>query len=197
MQIILILRNFAAEFRQALPKEGTNRSLFCLYVPNIQSIMEITERIRLLLEEFYKTQELFSDCYTVDVELKPGQKLFVFADADSNMDFEKCRKISRFLESHIDTQGWLGETYVLEVSSPGIGRPLKFFRQYAKNIGRNVEVTLLDKSKHQGILKAADEQRIVLEQTIKEKEGKKNVSKQIEMPLPFEQIEKTIVKISF
>jgi ribosome maturation factor RimP len=160
--------------------------------------MELTERIQQLLEEKYTTDEDFADCFTVEVELKPASKLYVFIDSDSAMDFEKCRKISRYLEGHIDTNGWLGEKYLLEVSSPGITRPLKFLRQYLKNAGRNVEVTLLDKTKQTGTLKHADEHQVVLAQTITERdEKKKKITKDIELSIPFDQIEKTIVKLAF
>jgi ribosome maturation factor RimP len=159
--------------------------------------MELTERIAQLLEEKYTTDEAFADCFTVDLELKPGQKLYVFADSDSGMSFEKCQKLSRFLESHLDTNGWLGEKYLLEVSSPGIGRPFKFLRQYRNNLGRTVEVTLLDKSRQTGVLKDADENRIVIAQKVVEKEGNKKREVEKEMEIAFPQIEKTVVKIAF
>ncbi len=159
--------------------------------------MELTERIAQLLEEKYATDEAFADCFTVEIELKPGQKLYVFADSDSGMTFEKCQKISRFLESHLDTNGWLGEKYVLEVSSPGLGRPLKFLRQYLKNLGRNVEVTRKDKTRIAGLLKAADETQVIVSQKVIEREGKKKKEVEIETAIPFEQLEKTIVKPAF
>jgi len=160
--------------------------------------MELTERIEQLLEEKYTTDEIFADCFTVEVELKPASKLYVFIDSDSGMDFEKCRKISRYLESHIDTNGWLGEKYLLEVSSPGLSRSLKFLRQYHKNAGRNVEVTLKDNNRHVGILKSADEHQITLQQTVTERrKKKKKITKDIELLIPFEQIEKTIVKPTY
>lgn len=157
--------------------------------------MELTERIARLLEEKYAADEVFADCFTVEIELKPGQKLFVFADSDSGMTFEKCQKISRFLESHLDTNGWLGDKYVLEVSSPGIGRPLKFLRQYHKNLGRAIEVSLSDKTQQVGVLKSVDDQQIVLAQTVIEKEGKKKKEVPVETPIPFDRIEKAVVKI--
>lgn len=159
--------------------------------------MELTERIAQLLEEKYATDEAFADCFTVDVELKPGQKLYVFADSDSGMSFEKCQKLSRHLESHLDTNGWLGEKYLLEVSSPGIGRPFKYLRQYRNNLGRTVEVTLLDKTRQTGILKDADETRVLIAQKVIEKEGNKKKEVEKEMEIPFPQIEKTVVKIAF
>ncbi len=39
--------------------------------------MEVTERIAQLLEEKYSTDEVFADCFTVEIELKPGQKLCI------------------------------------------------------------------------------------------------------------------------
>lgn len=159
--------------------------------------MELTARIAQLLEEKYASDEAFADCFTVEIELKPGQKLFVFADSDSGMTFEKCQKLSRYLEQHLDENNWLGDKYLLEVSSPGIARPLKFLRQYRKNLGRTVEVTMTDKTSKTGVLKEADEQRIVLEQKVTERDGKKKTETIMETPVPLEQIEKTIVKIAF
>jgi ribosome maturation factor RimP len=159
--------------------------------------MEIIEKIAQLLEEKYADDEAFADCFTVEIELKPGQKLYVFADSDSGMNFEKCQKISRYLESHLDANGWLGDKYLLEVSSPGIGRPLKFLRQYHTNIGRTVEVTLKNKSRQTGLLKSADETQIILVQKIKVQEGNKKKEVEKELAIPFEQIEKTCVKLLF
>lgn len=159
--------------------------------------MEITERIAQLLEEKYATDEAFADCFTVDIELKPGQKLYVFADSDSGMTFEKCQKLSRFLESHLDTNGWLGDHYLLEVSSPGIGRPFKFLRQYHNNVGRTVEVTLKDKTRQMGLLKAADDTQVILLQKVVERVDKKKKEVEKETAIPFEQIEKTLVKVVF
>lgn len=160
--------------------------------------MEVTERIAQLLEEKYSTDEVFADCFTVEIELKPGQKLCVFADSDSGMTFEKCQKLSRYLEGFIDTNGWLGEKYTLEVSSPGIARPLKFLRQYHKNIGRQLEVTQTDKNRMIGLLKAVEETQIVLSQTVTERDEKKKKKViEVETVIPFEQIEKAIVKLAF
>jgi ribosome maturation factor RimP len=159
--------------------------------------MEITERITQLLEEKFVADELFSDCFIVEIALKPGQQLYVFADSDSGMTFEKCQKLSRYLESHLDENGWLGEAYLLEVSSPGIDRPLKFPRQYAKNIGRTLAVRMLDHTEHLATLKSADEQQIILTQTVVEKDGKKKIKKEVETPIPYDQIEKALVKLAF
>ena len=128
--------------------------------------MEVTERIAQLLDEKYAADEVFADCFTVEIDLRPGQKLYVFADSDSGMTFEKCQKLSRYLEEHLDTNGWLGDKYLLEVSSPGVTRPLQFARQYPRNIGRTLEVTQKDQTRQTGVLIAADESQILLRQEV-------------------------------
>lgn len=159
--------------------------------------MELTERIGQLLEEKYRADELFADCFTVEIELKPGNKLFIYADSDSGLSLEKCQKLSRYVEHQLDENGWLGESYGIEVSSPGIDRPLKFPRQYVKNVGRTLAVKCKDKTEHLSILKAADEHQIVLTQTVVERDGKKKIKKEIETPIPYDQIEKAVVKLAF
>lgn len=159
--------------------------------------MDISEKIGLLLEEKYAADEAFADCFTVAVELKPGQKLHVFADCDSGLTLEKCQKLSRYLESHLDANQWLGESYTLEVSSPGIDRPLLFPRQYAKNLGRTLAVWLKDKTQQTATLLSADETHIVLTETVVEKDGKKKIKKEVQTPIPYDQIEKAVVSLGF
>ena len=156
----------------------------------------IEQKIESLLQEKLKEEE-FADCYLVESKFHANNKLEVFIDSDSNMNFEKCRKISRYLESHIDKNNWLGEKYTLEVSSPGVERPLLFLRQFQKNIGRKVEVTLKDGSTKTGVLLKADDEKLCLEEKIRVKEGKKKKTQIVETEIPFAEINKTIVKIAF
>lgn len=142
-------------------------------------------------------EEEFQDCFLIEVNHHPGNKLEVFIDSDSGVTFEKCQKISRYLEGILDEKSWLGDNYVLEVSSPGIGRPLKLWRQYKKNTGRSLEITLDDGSRKEGKLAEVQEDQIVLAELLVEKEGKKKVKKQVLTPVTFESIKKAIVKISF
>jgi ribosome maturation factor RimP len=159
--------------------------------------MELTERIGQLLEEKYASDELFADCFTVDIELKPGNKLFIYADSDSGLSLEKCQKLSRHIEHILDENGWLGETYGIEVSSPGIDRPLKFPRQYVKNIGRTLYVRKADKTEYTQELKSADEAQIILTEIVVERDGKKKLKKEVETAIPYDQIEKAVVKLPF
>jgi len=159
--------------------------------------MELTERIGQLLEEKYASDGMFTDCYTVGIELKPGNQLYIYADSDSGLSLLKCQKLSRFVEHQLDENLWLGETYGIEVSSPGIERPLKFPRQYLKNIGRMLAVKCVDGTEHLCVLKSADEAEIVLTQIVVERDGKKKIKKEVETHIPYDQIEKAIVKLPF
>jgi len=154
------------------------------------------KKIEALLAEKFQEEE-FTDCFLVDIHLSAGNKLEVFVDSDSGITFKKCQRISRFLEKPIDEEGWLGEKYTLEVSSPGTSRPLKFLRQYPKNIGRKLEVKLLEGATKKGTLTKVEPSLIVLEEKIRVKEGKKKVNKIIQYEIPFESIKQARVKISF
>ncbi len=159
--------------------------------------MDLTERIDQLLTEKYTSDEMFADCYTVEIELKPGNKLYIFADSDSGLSLQKCQKLSRHIEHLLDENGWLGETYGIEVSSPGIDRPLKFPRQYLKNVGRMLSVKCVDQTEHLAVLKSADENQIVLTQIVVERDGKKKIKQEVETPILYDQIEKAVVKLPF
>ncbi len=142
-------------------------------------------------------EETFQDCFLVDLYLHQGNKLEVFIDCDSGMTVEKCQRISRYLEHHIDEEGLLGEHYGIEVSSPGLGRSLKLVRQYQKNIGRTFEFTLIEGDPITGVLKAATDKVITVEFTVETKEGKKKKKETVQTEIPFENIKKAMVVISF
>ena len=77
--------------------------------------------------------EGFEDLFFVDMTFnEANKKVEIFLDSDSQLTIDQCAKVNRYLQFHIDEEGWLGEKYTLDVSSPGIRRPLKLKRQYKK-----------------------------------------------------------------
>ena len=156
----------------------------------------IEQKIIDLLDQKFKEED-FLDCFLVDLQLHNNQKLEVFLDSDTGITFKKCQKISRYLEQYLDEEGWLGPKYTLEVSSPGISRPLVKIRQYLKNIGRKVEVKTKEGEKRTGTLISATDESITLEEKVRIKEGKRKKTKVLETVIPFDNIEKTVVQISF
>ncbi|MGA9121420.1 MAG: hypothetical protein WB699_18780 [Bacteroidota bacterium] len=65
----------------------------------------------------------------------------LFVDNADGVSLDLCRQISRSLKQEIEEKSLIAGSYRLDVSSPGIDRPLKFSWQYKKHIGRNLEIT--------------------------------------------------------
>ena len=59
-----------------------------------------------------------------------------------NVTVEDCSRVSRALEQWLDASGPLGSRYVLEVSSPGIERPVRWHRHWVQFVGRDVNVKI-------------------------------------------------------
>lgn len=156
----------------------------------------VEQKIEQLLNEKFAEAD-FADCFIIDIKLGTGNKLEAFVDADNGIDFARCQRLSRYLEAHLDEQKWLGEVYTLEVSSPGVSRPLKFLRQYSKHIGRDLEIIHKDGTTIEGEFVELENDIIVLEYEEKRKEGKKNIKEMIQVKMPFDDIQKAMVKVSF
>ncbi|MEN9964104.1 MAG: hypothetical protein RL582_1199 [Bacteroidota bacterium] len=147
------------------------------------------EQIKALLEPL-----LESDMFLVDIRIKPTNNFKIYLDADNGLGIERCIKINRALYKQIEEAAWYPDgDFSLEVSSPGVDEPLKLLRQYHKNVGRQVEVTLLDASTKLGTMTAATDEQITLVYT--EGKGKKAVETTIE--IPFTEIKQTKVQIKF
>lgn len=135
-----------------------------------------------------------TEIFLVSVKIKPTNNIKIFLDADNGLPIDKCVKINRQLYKLIEEAGMYPEgDFSLEVSSPGITEPLKLHRQYQKNIGRSVEVVLIDASIKEGLLLAVGEDNITIETS--EGKGKKLVVAQV--VIPFENIKSTTVQIKF
>ena len=157
----------------------------------------IEQKISNLLDLKFQEPE-FESYFLIEVELKGDNRLEIYLDGDQGISLGSCQKISRYLEKHLDEELWLGEKYLLEVSSPGVKRSLKFPRQYQQHIGRKLEVKLKEEEGTvEGALTKVEEEQITLEWKERVKEGKKKKTVEMKKEIPFDHIEKTIVKLSF
>lgn len=80
--------------------------------------------------------------FLVDLILRGTPKnrvIEVYVDGEGNVSAEDCALISREINSQVE--GLIESSYRLDVSSPGVDRPLKFIKQYPKNINRKFEVS--------------------------------------------------------
>lgn len=97
--------------------------------------------------------------------------LRIFIDKDGGVSVENCASVSRYLSEELDKEEnaeVIEGAYTIEVSSPGLDRPLKTKRDFERNLGRMLKVSLMDGKKGKiikGILKSADETSITLETT--------------------------------
>ncbi len=97
-----------------------------------------------------------------------GGRLRVFIDAPGGVAVEDCERVSREIEALLDVEDPIAGSYTLEVSSPGIDRPLFTPAQFARHRGATVSLTLLrplsgGRRRLQGVLKAVEGDRIRLE----------------------------------
>lgn len=67
----------------------------------------------------------------------------IFVDSDKSLSADDCALISGKIASDIESTDLIPSKYRLEVSSPGIDRPLKYIQQFPKNINRIFEITYL------------------------------------------------------
>ena len=93
--------------------------------------------------------------------------LRAYIDKEGGIAVDDCEVISRILSDWLDQTDFIEESYILEVSSPGLGRPLKKERDFERSLGEEVEIRLykpLNKQKEfTGILKAYDKETVTIE----------------------------------
>lgn len=106
----------------------------------------------------------------VDVEyVKEGGTWYLraYIDKPGGITVDDCELVSRAANDILDEQDFVEDSYVFEVSSPGLGRPLKKDKDFARSIGEEVEIRTfraIDRQKEFcGILKAYDKDSVTIE----------------------------------
>ena len=106
----------------------------------------------------------------VDVEyVKEGSNWYLraYIDKPGGITVDDCEAVSRRLSDLLDEEDFIDDAYILEVSSPGLGRPLKKDKDFARSIGEEVEIRTFRPVDHEreftGVLKDFDKNRLVIE----------------------------------
>ena len=106
----------------------------------------------------------------VDVEyVKEGSSWYLraYIAKEGGIAIDDCETISRILSDWLDKEDFIDDSYILEVSSPGLGRPLKKEKDFARSLGKEVDVKLYrarDKQKDfTGILAEYDKNTVTIE----------------------------------
>ncbi len=132
--------------------------------------------------------------FLVEIKVKPTNNIKVFIDGDKGIGIDDLVKYNRALYKELEEAALFPEgDFSLEVSSAGLGEPLKMHRQYVKNLNRFVEVTQLEGQKTEGILTAVDETGIVVEETV----GKGKKAEIVKHAIAFSDIKSTQIQIKF
>ncbi len=137
-----------------------------------------------------------SDLFVVDVKVSLANDVELTVDSDTSVTIDTCVELSRAIDARFDREQ---EDFSLTVASAGIGQPLKVFRQYAKLVGKPVEVVLKDGIKILAELRDAAPDSITVAYTEKVAvEGKK---KKVEVEnvktYPLDQVKSTKEHLDF
>ena len=106
----------------------------------------------------------------VDVEyVKEGGNWYLrtYIDKEGGITVDDCEVISRTLSDWLDKEDFIADSYTLEVSSPGLGRPLKKDKDFERSMGEDVELRLykprVKQKEFAGILKVYDRETVTIE----------------------------------
>ncbi|RKQ37518.1 ribosome maturation factor RimP [Oceanobacillus halophilus] len=153
---------------------------------------QVTETAEKLVQPILEGKDL----ELVDIEyVKEGKNWFlrVYIDKPGGVDITECGEVSEQLSDKLDKADPIKDPYFLEVSSPGVERPLKSKEDFEKNINQNVYLKLYEQingnKEYEGILKEFNNDML----TIEYKE--KTRTKQVE--IPFEKIAKARLAVVF
>lgn len=127
-------------------------------------------------EEYeYKTEKLLeplikeADFELVDVEYVKEAGTFylrAYIDKEGGITINDCEMISRKLSDLLDEKDFIPDAYILEVSSPGLGRQLKKDKDFTRSLGKEVEIKLyqaINKQKeYAGMLASFDKESVCI-----------------------------------
>ena len=106
----------------------------------------------------------------VDVEyVKEGSMWYLraYIDKDGGITVNDCEAVARLMNEKLDAEDFIPDSYVFEVSSPGLGRPLKKEKDYIRNLDKEVEIRTyraINRCKEfYGILKSYNEDSVTIE----------------------------------
>lgn len=100
----------------------------------------IEAEVEKIVEELLENTAL--ELVAVDYVKERDWYLRVFIDKEGGVDLDDCQDLSRKLEELLDAQDFIKTSYILEVSSPGLDRELKKPRDFQREMGKDIDVSL-------------------------------------------------------
>jgi ribosome maturation factor RimP len=140
------------------------------------------EKIENIVNEYLNGKEIF----LVSVKITKNNNITVAIDGDKGVIVDDCVSVSKEIESEMNRDE---EDFELTVTSFGLEESFNMIRQYKKNVGETVEVSLLEGEKVIGVLKEADDEKIIVEKKVKKETEQHSI--------PYKDINKTKLIIKF
>jgi ribosome maturation factor RimP len=139
--------------------------LFCFYRVKEMSNAALEDKIREIIEPAINALGIELD--NIELNKMRGKALLrIYIDREEGITIDDCTLVSREVETLLDVEDPIPYSYVLEVSSPGLDRPLRNIRDFVRFSGRNVRVITKEPIDKQtffvGQLAEADDNEIVL-----------------------------------
>ena len=138
----------------------------------------------------------YEQLFLIELSVSENNRIIITLDGDRGVNLQDCITISRAVEQELDKEEL---DFSLEVASAGVSSPLKFVRQYKKNIGRKLKVKTISNEEIEALLTDADDEAATFSWKAREPKkigkGKETVEKTVR--LPYGEIKESIVLISF
>jgi len=131
----------------------------------MDELREIPDRIKDLIAPYLEANgiELVEIIYRRE---QPGMVLRLLVDTPEGVKIADCEALNNYLSEALDQNDVIGEHFVLEVSSPGLDRPMKTDRDFERNLGKEIEVTTYEpidgRKTHEGFFVGMDREKIVI-----------------------------------
>jgi len=128
--------------------------------------MEVVERVNELISSYLEENGL----ELVDITYKReqgGMTLRLLVDTAEGVRIDECKKLNDYLSETLDRESVIEERYILEVSSPGLDRPIVSDRDFERSMGKELDVMTYEpidgQRAHSGKLIGMDKDNIVIE----------------------------------
>lgn len=137
--------------------------------------------------------------FIVDIALHRSKRSIfqILVDTDTGITMDECVLLTRRIGHWLDENNAFDFPYRMEVSSPGVDKPLKLPRQYPRNIGRTIKVQRLDGTDLSGALVSASETGIVIQPPAPVTRKKDQVQQPDPVQIEFSEIKEAKIQISF
>jgi len=155
--------------------------------------MGLSSKVKTLIDNYLENRK---DLFLVGFSVSLHSDIQIIIDGDNGVSIQDCLDLSRAVESNLDRES---EDFSLQVTSSGLSEPIKLIRQFIKNLGRELEISLSDDTKIQGELIEVNDDYVIVKLKYRRKKqiGKGKESIEENKKILLTDIKKAFVVIKF